>query len=240
MKERPILFSGPMVRAILEGRKTQTRRAITKENIRFWSGGLDYPGKFEKADNELLEHMLCDALDFRLIDGVWVWSAKAFDYQAPATRTQWMGKCQYGQPGDRLWVRENGWERPDRTPRMMRHGAGTWEPYYFDADGLTEDERDQLKRWGFKRRPSIHMPRWASRITLGITDVRVERLQEISGADAKAEGVSIPAHVPQDGADMDWALREFRKLWQSINDAGSWEKNPWVWAIEFRRVDRAQ
>ena len=97
-------------------------------------------------------------------------------------------KCPYGAPGDQLVVREAGWERPDRTPRMMREGADTWEPYYYDADGLSDQDHQDFKAWGFKRRPSIFMPRAASRITLEITSVRVERLCDISEADAVAEG----------------------------------------------------
>lgn len=196
MKERPILFSAPMVRAILSGRKTQTRRAIkpapmmvTDRRITPWEGPAD----------ALLKLLAESGRD-----------------------------SPYGQPGDRLWVRENGWERPERTARMMRDGADTWAPYYFDADGITEQEAEDFKAWGFKRRPSIHMPRWASRILLEIVSVRVERLQDISEADAIAEGCYTDPACP--------AYDAYGSLWEQINGPNSWAANPWVWVIEFKRV----
>lgn len=135
------------------------------------------------------------------------------------------GKVRF-EKGDRLWVRETGWQRPERTPKMMREGADTWAPYYFDADGLTEADHEQFKSWGFKRRPSIFMPRWASRISLEIVNVRIERLQDISEADAKAEGVeAVGTHRVS-----------YIALWNTLNGAGSWEANPWVWVVEFKRI----
>lgn len=175
------MFSSPMVRAILQGRKTQTRRAC-KLDVRH---GM--------PDGELTSLLKC---------------------------------CPYGQPGDRLWVRESGWERPERTAKMMHEGADTWEPYYYDADGYMKKDGEQFTSWGFKRRPSIHMPRWASRITLEITGVRVERLHDISEEDAVAEG------VPR----YSGALFEFCQIWKALNGPGSWNANPWVWAIEFKRL----
>lgn len=206
MKTRPILFSAPMVRAILNGTKTQTRRAVNDRRI-------------ESAP--------------------------------PACFFQWLReRCPYGQPGDRLWVRETGWERPERTLRMMREGADTWDRYYYDADGLVDSDHDQFKEWGFKRRPSIHMPRWASRILLEITAVRLERLQTISAADAIAEGVcELPLQAAERGC---WWTGDvaagaalhgrtpsgaYRLLWEAINNPGSWDANPLVWVIEFKRVE---
>lgn len=181
-REHPIIFSGPMVRAILDDRKTQTRRVVR------------LPATFRPDP------------------------AHRGDDRAKILATvKW-----YAEPGDRLWVRETGWERPYRTPRMRREGADTWDRYYYDADGLTKDEHEQFKKWEFKRRPSIYMPRWASRITLEVVNVRVERLQEISREDEIAEGVA-------DGQFYDL-------LWESINGPGSWDKNPWVWVIEFNRI----
>lgn len=204
MKERPILFSAPMVRAILEGRKTQTRREIS---VQVWraAGCADHAqavscvdGKWQYADN----------------DG---WQ----DFRAPV--------APFGDA--RLWVRENGWERPERTPKMMREGADTWERYYYDADVEPRDHvqtREQFKAWGFKRRPSIHMPRWACRILLEVTGVRTERLQDISAWDCEAEGCG---HV------MPFSAQQmYRQLWVSINGASSWNENPWVWVIEFKRT----
>lgn len=141
--------------------------------------------------------------------------------------------CPYGKPGDRLWVRENGWERPVRDSKMMREGADTWERYYYDADGYTDLDRDQFKEWGFKRRPSIRMPRWASRITLEITGVRVEKLQEISEEDARAEGFCSSGTL---GRDWSSCVDNFAAAWESLNGKRHpWASNCWVWVIEFRR-----
>ena len=191
MRERPILFSGPMVRAILDGRKTMTRR-IVKFPL------LDRDIGCELAGNEI----------------------------GPKEARR---LCPYGQPGDHLWVRENGWERPERTPKMMREGADTWEPYYFDADGLSATDCDEFKEWGFKRRPSIHMPRKFCRLTLEVTGARVERLQDISERDALCEGA-------RQCGDSSRAYRlGFTELWQSINAKRvPWASNPWVWVVEFR------
>ena len=220
MKDCPILFTGPMVRALLDGSKTQTRRVvkpqpqmITDQRAAPWEG-------------------------------------------APAALLQLMkqaGKhCPHGQPSNRLWVRENGWERPERTAKMMREGADTWEPYYFDADGLSEQEATDFKAWGFKRRPSIHMPRWASRIILEITDVRVERLQYINEADAIAEGIKISVDAVT-GKPLvrisgkyppacyinrhSLPIAEYASLWDTINGRGCWALNPWVWVVEFKRIE---
>ena len=209
-KERPILFSGPMVRAILEGCKTQTRRIIKSQ-----------PQFFPSAAG-----------------GSWGW------YQGKPP-------CPFGEPGNRLWVREkcrvasntsgkNAWhsfEYAAGGPSPIRDGEipGKWFPSKsFNADGSL--------RW----QPSIHMPRWASRITLEITGVRVERLQDISEEDARAEGVSIAKS--EDGSSgygdteglgrfPQYSLRwGFKHLWESINSEGSWAANPWVWVVEFKRL----
>jgi hypothetical protein len=153
--------------------------------------------------------------------------------------------CPYGQPGDRLWVRETGWERPERTPKMMREGADTWEPYYYDADGWSAQDHADFKAWGFKRRPSIHMPRWASRILLEITDIRVERLQDISEADAKAEGIEpeLEGWIDYRNPSCQMCVNpvgSYRTLWESINGSGSWNKNPWVWVISFKKVNHEE
>ena len=195
MKERPLLFTGPMVRALLDGSKTQTRRVVKAKHLPWLKNSLT-----------------------NFLDGKW--------NQRPVP---------YGSPGDRLWVRENGWERPERTAKMMREGADTWAPYYFDADGLSEQESTDFKAWGFKRRPSIHMPRWGSRLTLEITGVRVERLQDISEADAEAEGIDFIRRAPD--VDETLTAKEFYEaLWESIHGAGSWGLNPWVWVVEFEKV----
>ncbi|PTL79076.1 hypothetical protein [Vitiosangium sp. GDMCC 1.1324] len=201
--ERPILFSGSMVRAILDGRKNQTRRVITpvQPDVRgLWPGGRT-PGSLP-------------------------------------------GDCPYGQPGDRLWVRETHWIGP-----LARNSAGdrcpTWHglPYSVSPDGCSA----AFYKEGFDRseprwRPSIHMPRWASRLTLEVTGVRVERLQDISEEDARAEGVERDAKYPDrwknyvgevSGPD---AVDSFFSLWASIHGTASWDANPWVWVVAFRRM----
>lgn len=204
-----------MVRALLDGSKTQTRRVWKLPRGCEWYSemGGEQAGWFVDVD-----------------PGApwWLHVSEC--------------RCPYGQPGDQLWVRENGWERPVRTPKMMREGADTWARYYYDADGLHWQEVEDFKTWGFKRRPSIHMPRWASRIQLEITDVRVERLQAISEADARAEGarcIDEPTGrevlFPDASRAGSWRLG-YRVLWESINGPGAWDANPWVWAISFRRI----
>lgn len=236
MRERPILFSAPMVRAILDGRKTQTRRVVKPV-------GRD-------ADFVLVERQHASGWwPYRSDDGESMFhtvrvGTKLYQDETPLS-------CPFGAVGDRLWVRENGWERPERTPKMMRDGADTWERYYYDADGYnTDSDAEQFKSWGFKRRPSIYMPRWASRITLEITGVRVERLQDISEADAIAEGVKRFPGVARDDdvaafsrigpVDFDsFPIARYAVLWESINGARSWDANPWVWVVEFRRIGHA-
>ncbi len=218
MKERPILFSGPMVRAILEGRKTQTRRVVKPQP----PYGCDY------AMNGAMTAACC----FQPGDGGTI---KCWVPPKPTSRNHLL-PCPYGAPMGRLWLRENCWVRPERTPKMMREGADTWEPYYYDADGLSEFDVEDFKRWGFKRRTSRFMPRLASRITLEIEAVRVERLRDISEEDAVAEGVDIGC--PPHEADQPFPTMLFRRLWENINGPGSWDANPWVWVIQFRRVEK--
>lgn len=178
VKERPILFSGPMVRAILEGRKTQTRRVVKAKHLPFLGNLL---GGF--------------------LDGRW--------NQRPLP---------YGRPGDRLWVRE--------TWAWCSKARGHWLYRADDSDLGTCHVKDG--RW----KPSIHMKRAASRITLEVVAVRVERLQEITPGDAIAEGCPGGDH-----GDRYAAIDQYRALWGSINGAGSWAANPWVWVVEFRKVE---
>ena len=187
MKERPILFSGGMVRAILDGSKTQTRR-IAKE--------------FNEMPN---------------LDGI----LRRFPNQEG---------CPYGTPGDRLWVRETFAQGVEGCP-----GGISYRADHFDPKG---DGPAHPMKW----RPSIFMPRIASRILLEITDVRVQRLQEISEEDARAEGVTDFAGRWWDGSPVvcgKWNApsEAFAALWESINGTGSWEANPWVWVITFRRLE---
>lgn len=201
MKERPIIFSAPMVRAILAGTKTQTRRIVP---TMVTCGRVEYPGKR-------------DGRGYSRVN--WLDTAEGMAQAAQ--------ECKYGLPGDRMWVKET-W---GAVPHMM--GGIQPETLRYRADGEYQNERGTW-RW----RPSIHMPRWASRITLEITDVRVERLQDISEADAKAEGVSMPDGTPTP-PDFWSYQQEFRHLWEQINGPGSWDANPFVWVVTFRRIDHA-
>lgn len=206
--ERGMIFNAEMVRAILDGRKTQTRRPIKWKQTRFTEIG-------EREDGSK-----------------WPWSEDAehaFDFWHP---------CPFGSVGDCIWVRET-FQGPlfdfdlmdsyckDSTPFeksefCVYKADGVPAPEFYDAD-------DELHCcW----RPSIHMPRWASRILLEITDVRVERLKSISDRDALREGCSA--------ADMksgDCVADVFARLWASIFGSDSWNANPWVWVIEFKRVE---
>jgi hypothetical protein len=211
MAEHPILFTGPMVRAILAGEKNQTRRLWQMPKGLVWYHSGACRGE-ETGD-------LCDPT-------------------GPGWCTVDEVVCRYGRPGDQLWVRETGWERPFRTAKMLREGADTWGPYYYDADGITPADAEQFKAWGFKRNASIHMPKWACRIRLEITSVRVERLQDISYADAYDEGVvEWASAVMRDGNKFSSAPAAYKALWESINGPGSWALNPWVWVISFKRLE---
>jgi hypothetical protein len=209
--ERPILFSGEMVRAILEGRKTQTRRVV-KPQPEIRDLNLGYSAI----------PMLCFK---KKSSGWWLW---------PNATEQIIAECPVGKPGNKLWVREQ-LTRPDGDPWLY---ASDRQPVMVDAC----DETAMLT-WAHHKQqdycPSIHMPRWASRITLEITGVRVERLQSISEVDASAEGVSYD-DKPVHRAGMGYAnnRRElFWGLWDSINGKSHpWAENPWVWAVEYRRI----
>lgn len=180
MKEHPILFSAPMVRAILDGQKTQTRRVVTRNNLKIWTGGLDFAGKCVSPDAETFSQAMTDAHDFKMRDGMLTWKAKAYDYQN-ADFTNWMARSDFGEVGDHLWVRENFTVVPSSAYRMSEGVQQTANPNDPDMAAIYAAGWDRsIPKW----KPSIHMPRWASRSTLEITDIRVERLQDISEADA--------------------------------------------------------
>lgn len=208
MKERPILFSALMVRAILDGRKTVTRRIVKPQPL--WVADPSVP--FKTAD--------CDP--------------------------RGIIRCPYGQPGDRLWVRE-AWQCVQEDRKGQRRClsvplpgtlvtapnspmAGRWIEY------LATPSSEPPPRW----RPSIHMPRWASRILLEVVSVRVERLNDISEADARAEGARSADPVTGRECILDPSLGSYRlhyrDIWEQINGPGSWEANPWVWVVEFKRI----
>lgn len=205
MKELPILMKGPMVRAILEGRKTQTRR-IVKLPVKDPLTGCEIAG--------------CE-INSLLRQGEEI--------------------CEYGVPGDRLWVRETfalcEADGPKWFYRADSDDDGTI-PYLVSGAGGFGGGVGSMKvdRW----KSSIFMPRWASRITLEIEAVRVERLIEISNDDAIAEGVVYRDScwfATDDPKALPWmtALGAYRELWESINGPGSWDANPWVWVIQFPR-----
>lgn len=199
MKERPILFSGAMVRAILAGVKTQTRR-VAKRLCGFTIREL-HPSGTPGYD-----------WTFRCQRGLW----QDFRHE------DLLRLCPYGVPGDTLWVRET-WGLWDTLPS---DGPTCATVFYRATGGDSRELRHQL--W----RPSIHMPRWASRLTLSITDVRVERLRDISERDAISEGCQC-AHVPPSLTNVG----AYANLWESINGEGSWSANPWVWVIAFERSE---
>ncbi|MDZ4055924.1 MAG: hypothetical protein U1D69_03005 [Polynucleobacter sp.] len=224
MKSRPILFKDDMVRAILEGRKTQTRRVVKLPRNHAWGNFFD--------------GQICPENDL---------SSLGFSVDEL--------RCPYGKPGDQLWVRE-AWQGPILDSEEHEAQCREDGPEAFKKPGFcvyrATDLLDAIDFDGNEIgwRPSIHMPRWASRITLEITSVRVERLQDISEADAKAEGVE--GHYVEDGwywrnyllTEEDAAIspmlncpkESFRSLWQSINGLSSWNTNPWVWVMEFKRA----
>lgn len=198
MKERPIIFNDEMVRAILAGRKTMTRRQM--------KGVMPDNGLWLKKPTKTRSGITTHVMD------------------APKH-----GLCPFGAIGDRLWVREafNGYWLDGDVIQEIKDGISS-------ANELCDyraDYSDGMKAadgWT----PSIHMPRWASRITLEITDVRVERLQDITEEDAQAEGVTLSN--PQIMSHKD----EFSQLWGEIYGGDGWRSNPWVWVIAFRRVEQ--
>lgn len=227
MTDRPILFSGPMVRALLDGRKTQTRRVLQPQP----------PSNVIRVDRSLRGPQWHDMID---VDGGY----ENADFLQVAYAV-----------GARLWVREAHTLLP-RTAYRGSVGTGTIEQVEHPTDGYTAAVfREGFDRSGRPRwRPGIHMPRWASRLTLTITDARVQRLQEISEADAIAEGAEVCRLPGIDGGVMvhtDHPCvtvspgRWYRQLWDSLNAARGfgWDANPWVVAVSFtvehRNIDEA-
>lgn len=223
MKEHPILFSGEMVRAILEGRKTQTRQVIKPQpivnftdkhsvEIEWMNVRTKKSGGRSFSSQELLDTFWDDICNQRLTNEV---------------------LCPYGRRGDRLWVRET-WAA--NVPGCESQGG-----YSYRADHVTGNDGPTQIKW----KPSIHMTRKASRITLEITGVRVERLQDISEEDAIAEGVEpsflwtgTQRYKSYTSKTHDLTpILSFMTLWKSINGNDSWDLNPWVWVIEFKHQE---
>lgn len=216
MTDRPIIFSAPMVRALLDGRKTQTRRVL----------GNSGPGRGRS----------------NIFSAQIGWSDS---YVLDPGNANWRERDTPYAPGDRLWVREC-WRTASAYDDLSPSQMGGEEPIRYEAD-------QTWQTWGWGRphstgrhRAARHMPRWASRLTLLVTDVRVQRLQEIREADVWAEGIpggtigdcygpACPAdHSRSCNAHGCWATREkFRSLWNSIHGPDAWDANPWVAAISF-------
>ena len=195
-KECPILFSAPMVRAILDSRKTQTRRIA------------------KVTDKDCKPGMITPLAGF-----------------VPRTIANHISYCPYGKTGDRLWVRETF---KQYNGIISYKADGNWISDFNDIDNFNPHENIKWKR-------SIHMPRSASRILLEITGVRVERLQDISECDAKAEGSYVCDYFGRRLLDQSsnqgcykWG---YRSIWESLNGPGSWDLNPFVWVVEFKVLE---
>lgn len=204
MKERGMIFNSEMVRAILEGRKTQTRRPIKWKQTRFTEIA-------ERDDGSL-----------------WPWAE-----DCERGGDIWFA-CPYGEIGDRIWVRETfrvHSRATDVSTLVYRASVrNSWTEQTHRVPVAVCNKPATPEKWT----PSIHMPRWASRILLEITDVRVERLRDLSEEDAKSEGITPSAG----GVLPGWEYRiNFRDLWMDIYGTDNWEANPWVWVIEFKRVE---
>lgn len=235
MKERPILFSGPMVRAILEGRKTQTRRAVKPQPVPVQPQGAGIlSALYRQGDYQWPDKVVgCSTISCK-----------------PNGPDGWAHEhSPYGKTGDRLWVRET-WQHSnfplgpyDASCQVFYRADYLDDPHGPDGERSPEG---RYRSW----RPSIHMPRAASRILLEITGVRVERLQDISEADALAEGIEsltgdktiyhwdFPKPMPPYAVSGYKSARDaYKELWVEINGRESLDANPWVWVIEFKRVE---
>ncbi|WP_410034543.1 hypothetical protein [Enterobacter hormaechei] len=235
MIERGMIFNSEMVRAILDGRKTQTRRIIKDCTV-----GRDPISKFIQIGKKFIG---------------------CYPEDVPELIREC---CPYGVPGDRIWVRETWWQAGQSHARYPDDDEYGWygsRRILFAADGNPPNEPNDHYPNGlgggkfsaakpnhlWRKRPSIHMPRWASRILLEITDVHVERLNGISETDAEAEGIDMEALFDsQDCYDCiadhnmtgrPTATGAFKYLWESIYGCDSWQANPWVWVIKFKRIE---
>jgi hypothetical protein len=225
MKERPILFSAPMVRAILEGRKTQTRRVMKPQptiegNCFSWEG--------HRPNSKL-------------------GAFHSYNHDSETTNIFLSGSCHLGTVGDRLWVKEtwlpkiahtcgpDGCDCCDVSVEYIADGASI----FFPDNEITPHWVMPVAAQKGKNVPSLFMPRWASRILLEITDIRVERLNDISEQDAIAEGCVSTAVVNEAGDDYTglYAKEHYFELWDSIHGEGSWLINPWVWCINFKVIE---
>lgn len=219
MSDKGIIFSAPMVRALLAGRKTQTRRLIPEPFDSDYSVGWFHPSIIRCGE----EVPGPRTFGMSALDGCWTW------------------RLPYA-PGDRLYVRE-AYRADSQIDSVKARDFSKGEPILYEADGIVLTAGCAMIEAG-KLRPSIFLPRWASRLWLNVTDVRVQRLQEISEADAEAEGVDLEryvsvsdsagAHVCGSAEPTD-SIEEFRLLWNSLHDKPHerWDDNPWVCCVSF-------
>ncbi|HDU6142406.1 hypothetical protein AAHU67_06645 [Klebsiella pneumoniae] len=213
MKERGMIFNGEMVRALLSGRKTQTRRIIKDCTV-----GRDQISKFIQIEKKFIG---------------------CYPEDVPELIREC---CPYGIPGDRIWVREafRVHSRATDVATLVYKASerNSWTEQTHRVPVAVCNKPATPEKWT----PSLHMPRWASRILLEITDVRVERLNSISQEDAQAEGLELtgwrPTYSdPDSGGEVMTPYDNFAELWSSIYGDESWQANPWVWVIEFKRVE---
>lgn len=267
VKSKPILFSAPMVRAILAGEKTQTRRVVkpafgVKHPILNLAEHGETNGKYSGKHND---------------PASWGYPFAEDGADIPLMGYGWENLlCPYGQVGDQLWVRETHsivrysldyetgneasfekWDSdlygPPEDALKRDPRGGHCALVCYAADGEDKNPTELYSHTGINGKvlvkqeidwkPSIFMPRWASRITLGITGIRVERLQDISHDDAIAEGIKraqvgklVTFEVPDTDIEKLHPVVAYEQLWESINGKGSWDVNPWVWVIEFKRI----
>ena len=226
IKERPILFNAEMVRAILDGSKTQTRRVV------------NWPKPAGSQDPDHPHDLIVDGWpEWHHTDYAGLVCSRPLD-------------CPYGVPGDRLWLRETWlpcyelcasdgvWYPADGEYRQVKRGKLPPTCKLTNRARMPKGSVEIVTEWlgkkNISRRPSIHMPRWASRVLLEVTDVRVERVQDIRDKDVLAEGID-PL-----GPEHHWSVlkKDFKRLWDSVAKPGErWADNPWVWAVEFRVIE---
>jgi hypothetical protein len=214
MKTRPILFSGAMVRAILDGTTTQTRRPVRQQPVEWRPGSWSWPAAFTTTPP-------------------YPWSVAWHEPHRPET----LGACPFGAPGDRLWARERARliEVESGDPFVSGVGEARVRLRY-EADGVESDWLPYPPRLSYLRvgqcvPNGVH--REGARLFLEVLSVRVERLQDITEEDARAEGVTVPDDDPLGFTHR----REFQALYTNIYGPGSWDANPWLWVVEFRRVE---
>ncbi len=226
MKQHPILFSTPMVSALLSGQKTMTRRTRGLEKVNKNPDGYDF---------QSLIHEFRGRFIFMPSDKIFPNANEIIEV-----------KCPYGKPGDQLWVRESFCYVMRDHAHDLLEGRKENNQYVFKTDFNEDWMKYAKEKYGYKWKPSIHMPRIASRILLEITDVRVERLQSITKQDSIAEGIEIldghsnyKNYLCGNGLDYSYvkeARISFQSLWEKINGTDSWHKNPWVWVVSFKRI----